>query len=220
MKKLKYSSCLIDIMIGFLGAGVASTVNQPLWIKFLAVISLGCFLVIKDRVNPEEKFESKLNKAEKLKDKRKAIGLLVDALKMKHIAKEDKIFALENIAKLYWEIGEAQKSCYYYNLAINALQSDLKCSTVSEIEKLEITGKLAVYSFEAKNYECAAHYLDEAISIGMYNKKFFLDSNVLMYMVKIYIADHQKDKARKYYDIFLSRKKCKRNKQVEELLDL
>lgn len=224
MRKYKYPGCLFEILIaiiliglGFVSRGKIFDIKQ-IWVKILLVIIIVSLGKTRDWINPYKRFEKKLNKAKRAKDKSQTRRLLNEALSIEEVSEKEKSIYIDEIAKIYSKIGEYEKSIDYYNKAIEILKKDLESTLLSEMERIETLGRIGVYLFEIKNYSHAAYYLDKAINIGLNNKKFFLHSDALIYVMKIYIANNQKHKAERYYNIFLQRKKCKRNKGIEELL--
>lgn len=224
MKKLKHRGCIIEILVTviLIAVGFATTTETfdiiPLWLQIIILIIIGRVAKIKDRVNPYKRFENKVNKARKSKDRNKTIELLEDALNIDHISEMDRTDVIEKLAELYLEIGESNKSSYYYNRAIEALKTDLEYTSLSEIDRIEMLWRLSEYSFKVNKYGQAAYYLDKFIRLGIDNKNIYLESEPLMQLMKIYIASNQKQKAITYYETLLKREKCKRNEEIEQLL--
>lgn len=223
LKSNKYFGCLLEIFLALIL--VASTKFGDFdslywWLQILVIVGIGYLIRDKFRKNPIDKFYRILGKAKKCKDKNKAIELLEEALKLDQISKEEKVYAMEDLAEIYSEMGEPQQSMNYYNKALELLKNKMETNSLSDVEKMETLGRLSIYYFNLKNYEQAAYYLDQSIEIGLNKRAFYLNANMLRHMVKTYLASNQRDKAMNNYKTLVQRKKCKRNEEIEQLLNL
>lgn len=224
MKYSKGIGCFIEIILFLLIIGIGNAIKdfgiQPLWIQIPLWILIGNIYKIKDWITPESRLETKLKKARKSRDKHKAINLFKEALSSEYISKDDKILVLEELAELYFDIGELDQSSYYYYKGIEHIQKELEQSFLPETERMQALGKIGFYYYNTKNYELAVNYLDRALDIGLYKPDFNPDADITLKIIKVYLSNDQQQKAIHIYNTLLQRKKFKKNKEVEEILGI
>lgn len=217
MEKNKYLIYVLKILLGaIILAGIIvmrAEIPLPFWVQLLLIIIIEIIWLY-----PRGGLDRKIRRAERCRDRSKAIGLFKEILSEKKLPYLEKIYVLEQIAKLYSELEEDSSSTNYYRQVIDILKNQLKNDSLSEIDKAETLGRLSINYFQIDDYQTAANYFEEANKICVTNQDCYLDSRILLSMTKIYLANQQKQKAREWYKTFRKIKKCKKNREVEQLL--
>jgi tetratricopeptide (TPR) repeat protein len=104
--------------------------------------------------------------------------------------------------------------------AINCLNNALLGNDRDNDQKVEILGALGIIYSEAGEYERAVEYFDKTFEIIFSISKANIDDTTLMKVVNTYIKAGQEGKAVRIYDRLLMIQGFKRDKIVEELLDI
>ncbi|WP_105615272.1 tetratricopeptide repeat protein [Vallitalea okinawensis] len=224
MKYSKGIGCLIEIVLFLLviafGSMLKDTSILPLWIQIPLLILIGYIYKVKDWITPHNRSEARLKKARKSRNKHKAIDLYIEVLNSDYLSKEDEILVLEEVAKLYSEIGEFKKSHDYYCKGIKHLEKGLEESFLSESERLEALGRIGFYYYNIEDYQSAVNYLDRALDIGLYQPYFKPDQAILLRIMKVYLANNQLQNAIHIYRTLLHLKQVKKSKEIDELLGI
>lgn len=164
---------------------------------------------------PSSMADRKLNKGLKYldKDSDKAAMYLQEYLESKTLSDSDRKNALRILGVAHHKRGDDEG-------AIICLKHALEGTDKDNDLKVEILGAMGIIYSESGEYQKAVEHFDRTFNIIFSMSKAHIDKAVLIQVINTYIKAGQKEKAIMLYDRLLMIRGFKRDKRVEELLDI
>jgi len=164
---------------------------------------------------PSSMAERKVKKGIKYldRDNDKAVRYLEGYLDSKMLTFDERKNALRILGVAHHKRGDDEA-------AINCLNQALEGNYQDNDLKVEILGAMGVIYSEAGEYQKAADCFDRTFEIIFAMSKANIDKAIFVQVINTYIKTGQKEKALMIYDRLLMIRGFKRDKRVEELLDI
>lgn len=201
---------IIDIMY-------IAKVFEPLsdWLETLIISLDVSAAVILLWFMPSSRAERRLKKGLKYldRDNDKATRYIEGYLNSKMLTDNEKKNAMRILGVAHHKRGDDESAINYLNQALegNYKDNDLK---------VEILGAMGIIYSESGEYQKAAEYFDRTFDIIFATSKANIINTTLIQVVNTYIKAGKKEKAVLIYDRLLMISGFKRDKTVEELLDI
>lgn len=188
---------------------------QPKYLKTIIVTVDASLAVILSWFMPSSIADRKLNKGLKLldKDNDKAAKYLEEYLDSKMLSDSERKNILRILGVAHHKRGNDEEAIRFLNQALEGHDRDNDL-------KVEILGAIGIIYTESGEYQKAVEQFDKTFDIIFAISKAYIDKTVLIQVVNAYIKAGQKEKAVSIYDRLLLIRGFKRDKRVEELLDI
>lgn len=187
----------------------------PGWLQNV-LIALGLSLfVILEFFMPSRLAEKKFDKGLKYidKDNDKAVRYLEEYLESTLLNRNDRSNTLRILGVAYHKKGDTDK-------AISSLKEALLGFEKNNEQKIEVLGAMGMVYSEAGEYQKAVEHFDKTFELIFSLSKAHIDKAALFLAVNTYIMAGKKEKAAEIYDRLLMIHGFKRDKRVEELLQI
>jgi tetratricopeptide (TPR) repeat protein len=205
----------IIVVIIFIMRSTAAFSSLPEYLQTLILVLDLSTAVILSGFMPTSMADRKFNKALKLldKDNDKAVRYLEEYLDSKTLSDNDRQNVLRILGVAHHKRGDDEEAIRCLNLALEGCDKDNNL-------KVEILGTIGIVCSESGKYQIAAEHFDRAFEIIFATSKAHISKDVLIQVVDTYIKAGQKEKAVRIYDRLMMIRGYKRDKRVEELLDI
>lgn len=187
----------------------------PGWLQ-TALITLGLSLfVILEFFMPTKLAERKFEKGLKYmdKDNDKAVRYLEDYLETGMLNRSERSNTLRILGVAYQKQGDTEK-------AIISLKESLMGFERDNEQKIEVLGAMGIVYSEAGEYQKAVEHFDKTFELVFSLSKAHIDKAALLLAMNAYIMAGKRAKAVEIYDRLLMIHGFKRDKSVEELLQI
>ncbi len=205
----------IIVVIIFIIQGTDAFKLLPEYLRTMILVLDLSTAVILSGFMPSSMADRKFYKAIKLldKDNDKAVQYLEEYLESKTLSDNDRQNVLRILGIAHHKRGDGEKAIGCLNLALQGYDKD-------DDLKVEILGAMGMIFSELGEYQKAVERFDRAFEIIFARSKAYIDKAVLMLVMNTYIKAGQKEKAVTIYDRLMMIRGYKRDKRVEELLDI
>lgn len=180
------------------------------------IISLDVSLaVILSWFMPSSMLDRKLYKGLKYldKDSDKAVRYLQEYLDSKMLSDSDRKNALRILGIAHHKRGDDEGAIRCLNQALEGHDKDNDL-------KVEILGAMGIIYSESGEYQKAVEHFDKTFDVMFAMSKAHIDKTVMILVMSTYIKAGQKEKAQLIYDRLMMIRGFRRDKRVEELLDI
>jgi len=188
---------------------------MPDYLETIIIALATSALIIASWFMPSKIAERKLNKGLRLldKDSDKAVRYLKEYLDFKMLSDIERRNALRILGVAHHKRGDDEE-------AIHCLTQALEGQDRDNDLKVETLGAIGIIYSEAGEYQKAVEHFDRTFDIIFAMSKAHIDKSIMLQVVNAYIKAGKKEKAVLIYDRLLMIRGFKRDRRVEELLDI